>query len=56
MRGDTTFMIAHRPKTPQNCDLRPRIENGRRVNAKRNRSTVRDGAAPDGASLQQYES
>jgi ABC-type bacteriocin/lantibiotic exporter with double-glycine peptidase domain len=31
MRGRTTFLIAHRLSTLQDCDLLARIENGRLV-------------------------
>jgi ATP-binding cassette, subfamily B, bacterial len=36
MRGRTTFIIAHRLSTLENCDLRLQMENGRLVNVERN--------------------
>ena len=52
MRRRTTFMIAHRLSTLENCDLRVRLENGRLVNVKRNVTTVRAEALAAAASSQ----
>jgi len=41
MCGRTTFMIAHRPSTLRNCDLRLHMEKGRLVNANSNVNSVR---------------
>src|SRR5262249_62324943 len=41
MRGRTTFMIAHRLSTLDNCDLRLHMEKGRLVNASSNVNSVR---------------
>jgi ATP-binding cassette subfamily B protein len=44
MRGRTTFMIAHRLSTLENCDLHLQMENGRLVNAEQNVTTLRSEA------------
>jgi ATP-binding cassette subfamily B protein len=50
MRGRTTFMIAHRLSTLENCDLRLQIENGRLVNTQRSVAKIaRKAGASAGA-------
>jgi ATP-binding cassette, subfamily B, bacterial len=55
MRGRTTFMIAHRLRTLEKCDLRLRLENGRLVNVKSNVTTVHAETLPAAASTQPYD-
>jgi ATP-binding cassette subfamily B protein len=56
MCGRTTFMIAHRLGTLENCDLRLQMENGRVVSVERKVLKVRDEAGAVDASLQLYDS
>ena len=55
MRGRTTFMIAHRTSTLENCDLRLEIEDGRLVAAADLLSIRATGASAPGVAGAEFE-
>ncbi len=55
MRGRTTFMIAHRLGTLDNCDLRLLLENGRLENVNSNATTIRAEALPAAVSTKVFD-
>jgi ATP-binding cassette subfamily B protein len=56
MQGRTTFMIAHRLSTLENCDLRLQLENGGVINAEPNVTVTRVELAAAAASNSMRES